>query len=252
MATYYRSSTIKSKWTKTKWLLGTDVQSYVPKTLPFSQENLRTMLSQYSTVFFKPTTGSGGFNIVRIKKLGSGYQVQHNSVRNHYLTIDGVYRQLLKRCSKRDYLLQKGIQLAKTNGRPFDIRVMVQKPNDGPWTSTAIFTKVGRPGKVATNYHQGGEIGFFQQTLSRAGYSSERIEKKENELKRLGESVGRIFDKRYSGFRELGLDVALDESGKAWILEVNTRPTFYPLRNMGDRSLHRRIMSYARQYGRLR
>ncbi|MCQ6561517.1 YheC/YheD family protein [Paenibacillus mendelii] len=247
----YKSTTIKSKWTKTKWInRSANLRKYVPQTLPFSRSSLSSMLAQYSTVFFKPTGGTGGFNIFRIKKQAKGYQIQHNSTKTHYVTLDALYEQLKKRARGSSYLLQKGIKLAETKGRPFDIRVMVQKTNKGAWNSTALFTKIGKPGKVATNYTQGGKIGFFPQTLSGAGFSKDRIAQKQAELKRLGVSVGRLFDGYSRGFRELGLDVALDKEGRVWILEVNTRPQFYPLKNMKDKSMYRNIMSYARQYGR--
>ncbi|WP_028612663.1 YheC/YheD family protein [Paenibacillus harenae] len=246
----YKSTSIKSKWLKTKWLLrAAKIRSYVPQTLLFSRSSLGSMLSRYSTVYFKPTGGTGGFHIVRITKAGNGYQTQHNSAKKRFPTRDALYGHLKKRAKGRSFLMQKGIKLAAANGRPFDIRVMVQKSVGGVWKSTALFTKVGRPGKVATNYHQGGDLGYFQQTMSKAGFSKSRIKEKEAELKRLGTSVGRLFDKRISGFRELGLDVALDARGRAWILEVNTRPQFYPLRRM-NKSMYRRIMSYARKYGR--
>lgn len=247
----YRSTSVKSKWVKTKWLLKkANIRKYVPHTLLFNQSNLSRMLSQYSTVYFKPTGGTGGFNINRIKKLEKGYQIQHNAKKNRYATVKALHGQLKKRASGQSYLLQKGIQLAAVKGRPFDIRVMVQKSNGGVWKSTAIFTKIGVPGKVATNYHQGGELGYFRQTLSKAGFSKNTIDRKEKELKNLGKSVGQLFDKHSSGFRELGLDVALDKKGNVWILEVNTRPQFYPLKQMKDKSMYRSIMSYAKQYGR--
>lgn len=247
----YKSTTIKSKWTKTKWLLkNADVRAYVPKTLRFNRRNLSMILSQYPTVYFKPTTGSGGFNIIRIKKQGNGYQIQHNSEKNHCSTLEALYGKLKKHARKRSYLLQKGIHLATVNGNSFDIRVMVQKTNNGIWKSSALFTKIGKRGKVTTNYHQGGQIGYFKNTLSQAGFSYARVKRKEAELKRLGRSVGRIFDRHGSRFRELGLDVALDKTGNAWILEVNTRPQFYPLKHLKDKSMYRRITSYAKQYGR--
>ncbi|MDF2671379.1 MAG: hypothetical protein K0R67_3685, partial [Paenibacillus sp.] len=34
------------------------------------------------------------------------------------------------------------------------------------------------------------------------------------------------------------------------ILEVNTRPQFYPLKDKKDKTLYYRILSYAKQYGR--
>ncbi|SFA74351.1 YheC/D like ATP-grasp [Cohnella sp. OV330] len=246
----YRSISVKSKWVKTKWLLqSAAARKYVPHTKLFSRDSLRHMLSRHATVFFKPTGGTGGFQVYRIRKLKRGYRLQHNASRSYYPTLDALYAYLNRRAKGRSYLLQKGINLAKTRGRPFDIRVMVQKTNAQAWRSSALFTKIGISGKVATNYHQGGRLGKFRQTLSGAGFGSDAIRRKERELKRLGVSVGKLFDRRKRGFRELGLDVALDRSGRTWILEVNTRPQFYPLRR-GDQALYRRIMSYARKYGR--
>ncbi|RKP51481.1 YheC/YheD family protein [Cohnella endophytica] len=247
----YTSSTVGSKWTKTKWLLERrDFQKHIPQTLLFNKRNLTTMLASHSVVYFKPTTGSGGVNIIRINKQSRGYQTQSNSVKADYPTLDQLFDNLKQYSARRPYLLQKGIALAKANGRPFDIRVMVQKTNEGKWVSTALFTKIGQPGKVATNYNQGGKLGYFRSTLSDAGYHEASIQRKEAKLKQLGVSVGHCFDRHSKGFRELGLDVALDSEGKPWILEVNTKPQIFPLKNLKDKGLYRRIVSFAEQYGR--
>lgn len=247
----YESSTIKSKWTKTKWLLQESyLKRYVPTTMPFNRSNLTSMLSSYSTVFFKPTNGSGGANIIRIKKTNGDYQTQYNTTKTNYRTEDKLYKELKKFARKKDFLLQKGIQLAKSNGKPFDIRVMVQKTNKGNWVSPGLFTKVGRPNKVATNYNQGGTIGYFDKTLARAGYDDSSIKLMETKLKELGISVGHNFDRNYKGFKELGLDVALDHQKKPWILEVNTRPQIYPVKILKNKTLYNRILIYSKQYGR--
>lgn len=247
----YRSRTIKSKWVKTKWLRESgNTASYVPDTRLFTRTNLAGMLDRYATVYCKPTSGSGGAGIMRVKKKESGYLLQYGSGQSAHASMNSLYERMEKRINSRSYLLQKGISLAKTKGNPFDIRVMVQKTDGGKWVSTAVFTKVGRPGKVATNYNQGGHIGYFTPTMAGAGFGSERIKSKEAELKRLGRQVGRAFDRHGKGFRELGLDVALEDGGRAWILEVNTSPQFYPLKQMKNKALYRRIVSYAKSYGR--
>lgn len=249
----YRSKTISSKWTKTKWLLqSSELRGHVPATVLFNKRNLAAMLSSYSTVYCKPVYGSGGVGIIRIKRQARGYRTQQGGVVANSDTMDRLFGKLNRMTRGRSYLLQKGIALSKTNGRPFDIRVMVQKTNAGKWVSTALITKIGRPGKVATNYNQGGDLGYFRPTMSGAGFGSAFIRKTESKLKRMGVSAGRCFDRRAKGFRELGLDVALDSAGRPWVLEVNTRPQFYPLKNMRDRGLYRRIVSHARQYGRSR
>lgn len=249
----YRSTSVKSKWKKSSWLIKqSNIKKYVPRTMLFNKNNLISMLSTYSTVYFKPTGGSGGFNIIRIKRKEKGYQIQFNTVKSTYATINRLYDKLSLFSNKKSFLLQKGIDLARTNGKPFDIRVMVQKTNKGAWVSTAMFAKIGKAGKVATNYNQGGKIGYIHQTMSGAGYNTVEIKRMETKLKELGISVGNNFDQYKKGFRELGLDVALDSFGKPWILEVNTRPQFYPLKNMKDKKLYKRIVSYAKQYGRFK
>ncbi|MCJ8013507.1 YheC/YheD family protein [Paenibacillus sp. KQZ6P-2] len=247
----YTSTSIRSKWTKNNWLIKhQDLRKHVPSTMLFNKMNLTSMLSDYSIVYFKPTDGSGGFNIVRISKKSQGYETQYKTVTSFHKTMNDLYNYLHRFSNKRSFLLQKGITLARTNGKPFDIRVMVQKTNNGEWVSTAVCTKIGDSRKVATNYNQGGKIDYFHQTMSGAGYNSASIQKIEEKLKQLGVSVGNHFDHYIKGFRELGLDVALDSKGELWILEVNTRPQIYPLKNLQDKELYQRIIYYAKQYGR--
>lgn len=76
------------------------------------------------------------------------------------------------------------------------------------------------------------------------------IQEREAQLKQLGLAVGYAFEDHNRGFRELGLDVAIDSKGRPWILEVNTRPQFYPLKNMSSHKLYRRMVNIGKQYGR--
>ena len=247
----YKCTTIKSKWTKNNWLLShPELSKHLPHTLKFNKENLSQMLSLYKTVYFKPTNGSGGVNIIRIKSKKEGYQTHHNTSKKIHSSINQLYDYLHHFAKKRPFLLQKGITLIKTNNKPFDTRVMVQKTNTGKWVSTALFTKIGKPGKVATNYNQGRKVDLFPRTMANAGFDSTTTKEVEIQLKALGTAVGKAFDKRMDGFRELGLDVAIDKKLRIWILEVNTRPQFYPLKQLKDQSLYKRILSYSKQYGR--
>ncbi|THF73693.1 YheC/YheD family protein [Cohnella fermenti] len=247
----YRSVSFKSKWVKTKWLLADEaLEEYVPWTLPFTAANLAKILSRHSTVYFKPTGGTGGRRIIRIARQGEQYTTKLRHTTRKHAGAEALQAYLSKKAASEPYLLQQEIPLVTVKGKPFDIRVMVQKTSEGAWTSTALFMKIGKSGSVATNYNQGGKIGFFEPTLEDAGFRDDEIRRIRTELEELGESVGALFDRHKSGFRELGLDVALDNRGLLWILEVNTRPQFYPLKKMSDRTLYRKIVSYAEQYGR--
>lgn len=249
----YKSTSYKSKWVKTKWLVKEPaVEPYVPKTLLFTQDNVTTIFESFQTIYFKPTNGSGGSRIVKISLSDDKYTTIHRSETRSFSNLDSLYVWMKKFAGTRPFLLQQGIELAKSNGNPFDIRVMVQRTKENKWVTSAIFTKVGLPGKVTTNYHQGGKVQFINKTLSGAGLDKEASDLAKAELRKLGLLVANTFDQHTKGCKELGLDVALDTEGKLWILEVNTRPQFFPLKNMKNKNLYNKILSYAKDYGRKR
>ena len=247
----YPSATVKSKWTKTKWLLADgQLKKFVPVTKLFSRSSLESFTDKYQTIYFKPTNGTGGKNIARIQRKNSVFTVQIDSKKMKFNSTKDLYTKLKTMAKGSSYLLQQGIDLMTSNGNPFDLRVMIQKSKAKGWVPSAVFAKVGKGNKVVTNYHQGGKLAFLRETLKAAGYSTEGITKAKEKLNKMGVTTGRCFTGYRKGFRELGLDVAIDSKGRYWILEVNTRPQFYPLKYMKDKSMYHRIVRYGKEYGR--
>ncbi|XEC92958.1 YheC/YheD family protein [Paenibacillus tarimensis] len=248
----YKSYSIKNKWIKTKWLNKDEkLKKFVPKTRLFNKIELIKMVEQYRMFYFKPTSGTGGQNISRVIRLNNRtFQIQKGSSKITVNSISSLYEKLKKSAKGKSYLLQQGIYLKSSNKRPFDLRVMMQKTKKRKWIATAIFSKIGKANKVVTNYHQGGRLSNLEDTLRGARYSKTRIAHTRNKLIRMGIDTGKCFDRHNKGFRELGLDVAIDNKGRSWILEVNTRPQFHPLKNMRNKALYRRIVRFGKQYGR--
>lgn len=248
------SISIKSKWKKTKWLLSDRaLRRYVPETKPFSRTSLNRMIRRYRMMYFKPTGGTGGNGIARIERASPRkFRVRKGMRTVNLASVGSLYGRLKKIARRRSYLLQRGIYLKKSGGRPFDIRVTLQKARKGHWVPTVMFVKLGKPGKVVTNYHSGGKLALVGPTLRRAGFASSRIGRYKRQLKVLGMRTARCFNRRSSRFKELGLDVALDRDGRLWILEVNTRPGISALKSLRDKSLYKTMVRYARTYGRTR
>jgi hypothetical protein len=246
----YQSASVKSKWTKTKWMLrDPGLKRYIPETAVYKKSVLKRYCKKYKLLYFKPTDGTGGFNITRIeRKNPDKFLVKSSSGKSIAHSLDALHHRLNRSAKGRSYLLQQGIYLEQTNGRPFDIRVMLQKTRG--WTVSATFTKVGKRCKVATNYHQGGKIGYLEQTLRGAGYSEKEIAAARKELHKMGVRTGKCFDRHRKGFRELGLDAAIDRKGRYWVLEVNTRPQIYPLKYMKNKAMYKKILRYGKTYGR--
>ncbi|MFC5528063.1 YheC/YheD family protein [Cohnella yongneupensis] len=249
-----RSISVKSKWTKTKWLLADRaLRQFVPETKLFTLSSLNDMTGRYKMVYFKPTGGSGGNGIARIVRTSSRkFRVKKDARTFETSSTGSLYGRLKRIARGRSYLLQKGIHLQTSGGRPFDFRMTMQKPEKGKWVPSVMFVKLGKPNTVVTNYHQGGKLALVGETLRRSGYSSGQIERYKMRLRTLGLQTARCFERRSPRFRELGLDVALDRTGRLWILEVNTRPNFYALKSLRDKSLFRTMVRYGKKYGRTR
>jgi hypothetical protein len=246
------SMSLKDKWVKTKWLMADPkLRRFVPETKRFTRSALDRMIARYKMIYFKPADGTGGGGIARVERIvGRSYKVKMKRHSSRVSSIRALYRRLSAKAKRRNYLLQKGIYLQHSNGRPFDIRVMMQKSKRGIWVPTGTFVKLGRPNAVATNYHQGGALKLLGPTLRRAGYKTSQIAGYRSRLNRLGILTARCFTRHRARFKELGLDVALDRHGRLWILEVNTRPNISALKTLKDKSLYRTIMRYGKQYGR--
>ncbi len=243
---------LKDKWVKTKWLTADPkLRHYVPETRRFTRSALNKMIDRYKMIYFKPADGTGGSGIARVDRIaGSRFKVKMKKHTTRVSSARALYSRLRAIAKRRKYLLQKGIRLQRSNGRPFDIRVMMQKSSRDSWLPTGTFVKLGRPNAVATNYHQGGALKLLGPTLRHAGYKPSRIANYRKRLNRLGRITASCFTRHRPRFKELGLDVALDRQGRLWILEVNTRPNISAVKLLKDKSVYRTLMRYGKQYGR--
>lgn len=227
------------------------VRSHIPDTKPLTRGNLHSMLSRYGMVYVKPDKGTFGMGVIRVEATGEGYKYQTGTAIRSFSSFDGLYADLLQATRKRRYLVQKGIHLLKHNGRRFDIRVMVQQSPQKRWESTAMVGRVAHPQKIVTNYHSGGTLKPVPVLLG--GHMNDREQERYvRELKTLGVMVARQLEAKYPGIREVGLDIAVDKSGKSWILEVNTCPDPYIFRILKDKSVFRKVLHYAKSYGRIK
>ncbi|WP_227871945.1 YheC/YheD family protein [Paenibacillus albus] len=244
------SRRVSSKWKKTAALLKDNVLSdFVPETVGMNKASLRALLKKYEMVYVKPVVGSFGIGVMRVERTKSGYQFQANKRIHSFKNYDDMYRSILKNTNKKSYLVQKGIHLLKHNGRSFDLRVMTQFAPDRRWETTGIIGRVAAKNKIVTNFHSGGTIVTANRLL--AGYTTD-VEGKLKSLSRLGVNAGKAMQKAFPGVYVIGLDVALDQSLRPWILEVNTSPDPYIFRRHPKKSVFRKIMRYAKLYSEKR
>ncbi|MEK4852975.1 YheC/YheD family protein [Paenibacillus sp. FSL H7-0756] len=260
-------SRISNKLTKTRVLAKkAELKRHIPETRQLSQRVLQAMLQNHQMVYIKPCCGSLGEGVIRVEqrilRSGSGaggseadsgttrsYRYQAGTRISTFSNYTEAYEALLTETRGRAYLVQKGIRLLTYGGRPFDIRVMVQRNPQGEWEATGAAGRVAHPHKVVTNGSQGGTI-YPVETLLKAYTRSGKRKPLLAQMHRLGVKCAIQLSSAYPGLKEIGVDLALDRRLIPWILEVNTAPDPCPFTKLKDTRMLDRIVRYGKAYGR--
>ncbi|CAG7650200.1 YheC/YheD family protein [Paenibacillus allorhizosphaerae] len=243
-------NSVASKLLKARMLLQhPELAKHVPVTRPFTQSQLLEMLGRYGMVYVKPDSGSQGIGVVRVEKRRSAYRYQSGMNIYTFGTFQGMVQSLKQRIGSKRYLIQKGIHLLRYQGRPFDFRIMIQKSPARRWEPTGTAARLAHPQKAVTNGSQGGTIYAAKDLLKPFAGSDQTAEllRKMNRLARL--TAARI-GRTYPAMNELGIDIGIDRRLTPWILEVNTRPDPCPFTKLDDKEAIRKIITYAKAYGK--
>ncbi len=250
MAKTYKSQRITGKLKVSNLLnKNNQIRKYSPMTKSFSESNLREMFNYFQMLYVKPNVGSQGKGVMRVKKLNHGYQLKTTKITKQFTDISSLSN-YLHSSNSRPLIIQQGIYLEHINGRPYDIRTMVQHKPGGQWTVTGIFAKYGKANKIVTNYFQGGQLVTMDKLYTEDFLPEEIKEERLEQVEQVALQVANHLSNYQSNMFEMGIDFAYDQYGDLWILEVNSRqPQFYPLKWV-DRNMYNRILSYAKSYGR--
>lgn len=241
---------IGSKWRKTVALMRSKpLRRLIPETTRYDRARLIKMLNRYGMVYVKPETGTHGKGVMRVARDGKNFRYQLGKQPRVFHSYGDMANELGKRVKGRRYLIQRGIRLLKHKGRAFDLRVMAQVNPGKKWETTGIIGRVAAPRKIVTNYHDGGKLVQVRRLLS-GHMGKSAMSSTIRRLESVGVLAGQAMRSRYSGIREVGVDVGLDRTLTPWIIEVNTSPDPYIFRKLPDPSVFRKIRKYQRAYRR--
>lgn len=247
---------VLSKKAKTEALLADrKLKDLVPLTRQLDRETLQELLKKFGMIYVKPVNGTYGLGVIRVEySAGSTppYRFQSEEKKYSFQSFDSMYDKLLTVKRKRPYLAQQGIELLKYRKRRFDLRVMVQRNPRGNWETTGIIGRLAHPRKIVTNYHSGGTPMDMEILVSEHLDGHTTMSAFRKKLNSLGIDTARAMERRFPRVQEIGVDVAVDRSLKAWILEVNTMPDPFIFRKLKDRSVFRKVYRYAVAYGRFK
>ena len=238
--------TTRGKYMNIK-VMGRDpsILSSLPETTIFTGENFDQMVKKYGTVILKPNKGSGGVGVMKVSRLSEGkYSVHSGTVKKVFTNKADVHLHLIRSTSSRTYIVQRYISLAKINGSPFDIRVMVQRKTGVPWMVTGKLAKVAGPNHIVTNVAR--SKGYVLPAISALTktFSSEKSKSILKKLDGICLRAAKKLEEAY-GFRTIGFDIAIDQEGSPWILESNSKPAISFFRKLNDKSYYQKILQMA-------
>jgi hypothetical protein len=210
----------------------TETTSYLPptETLTDSAQLQRWMRRQY-LLYLKPVDGKAGDGIIQIRREGKGYHVTHQQsglrTRTMYDTRQAAAAAVQKRIGGRAYLLQQGVLLASANGRPFDLRLLVQKNRYGAWLVTGVGARIADSDGITTHVPNGGQIDRASRVLE-AAFGTERGRQIEERAREMALRIAQTLEAQRASTGELtgemSMDIGVAEDGQLWFFEANAKP----------------------------
>lgn len=249
---------MSSNWDPSKWELHRlyskhpHLSKCLPPTSILSSSSLKQYLENYRAVYIKGNNQHTGAGIIKAVKTKNGYRFV--KVRGKAVDVQSfkdLYDKIKDRRPCRSIVVQKAIDLASINGRPFSIRLMLMKDGKEKWKYAGMLAKVAGKGSVITNVRRGGGYAVtVDDALAQSlGYGRKRIEKVKRKLIDHGFEIVRHATKNGYRTHESGIDLGVDKNGDIWIIEVNLLYPSYGLFNrLQDKTFYRRIKSLAAAY----
>jgi hypothetical protein len=237
-----------NKWSLYQMLLPTACRTNLPATSKFTDyTSFRQMLISHASLILKPVEGKAGVGMMKVEGRGPyvlTYQTKKQKQRLKLQHLQQVYEEIKKRTANRIYLMQQAIELATYQGRPFDIRMLIQKDQTATWKVSGIGVRIAGQKAISTHVPMGGRIEHVDRVLDSTFPRKKTI--LQHQLAKLGIKFAlEIEAKTGEKHGEMSMDIGIDKQGELWFFEANAKPQKFDEPIIRTKSL-KRILEYAR------
>ncbi|MDF2927234.1 MAG: hypothetical protein K0R57_6148 [Paenibacillaceae bacterium] len=195
---------------------------------------VQSMLQKHKRLILKPVSTHEGAGIIMLYQTNGLIHLRENMKPGRQLPQGKLACAIQElKADGRQYLIQKWMPFQDRDGRPYDIRVLVQKNSKGRWQVTGMGIRQGEEGMLTSNLATGGrtlEVLPFLVSLFGAAKASLIEEQLRSLTPKLALHLERSTGKRLV---ELGLDFGIDRRGHVWLIEANTKPGKKVLEQLG-------------------
>lgn len=247
-------SLIGNKWSIHKHLMRyNEIRPHLIPTMPMRNAEVAIdMAKKYGTVMLKPIFGKMGQGIYRLGIAKPGFYVKANGKPTRRYSQEECMRVLRAVQKKRKYLVQQWLDIRNEAGHVYDVRVIMQKGKQGIWRFIGMGVREGGRGNITSNLKSGGSP-FEAQPYLEKRFGAERAGEICEKIKEISMQIPDCLERSYKKrLAELGLDLAVDQNGRVWLIEVNSKPGRTILRTVCNmRKVEERIRSVVQYAGYL-
>ncbi|MEK5475412.1 YheC/YheD family protein [Paenibacillus sp. FSL R5-0407] len=226
-----------------------------PETVLFqSGSDVFRLLKNHSSVYVKPINGTGGRGILRVERLGGDmFLIQGRRQSRQIISAQKLHKSrlgafLMSWKGSGRFIAQQGIQIKLPSGRVHDYRMLVQKNGQGRWEVTGCAGRIGPVRSVTSNLHGGGKAASMNALLGQITSSEEKRKEIRRAAEKLSLEVAAYLEATFGALCELALDLAIEKSGRIYVLEVNPKPAREVFIQTGDLESYRRAIVRPLEY----
>jgi hypothetical protein len=216
-----------NKWEMHKALECLNVpKMHLPETSVATADNLIQMLHRCETVYVKPVGTWGGRRITRIQQRKNIYIWQEQGHEPIAFGTESVLREHFKKAYENVFcIVQAAAPIRYLHGRPFDLRLLMQRNIDDEWVVAGTVVRIGGKGAIVSNVGiSNGEVIEVRTLCQRLKLSRTFSHQLDKRLKVAGFAICNVLAK-YRHFNEVGIDFGLSHDNSLWVIEVNTDDT---------------------------
>ncbi|WP_404449057.1 YheC/YheD family protein [Sutcliffiella horikoshii] len=174
----------------------------------------------------KPINGSQGRGLIKVEQIGNQFMVKEVVQPGERLYVFQTGSQLRtwlhSRMKDTEYIFQPFLPLQNKKNVPFDLRLLLQKNEEGNWTERVRCIRTGPKDHITSNLAGGGEMLPFSVLLQ--GLSTFKRQTLERKLQVIVDYLPSSIDQTISPLFELGIDIGIDPDYNLWILDINSKP----------------------------
>lgn len=205
------------------------IKNYLPATREVNQpEDIKDMLEKYGVIYLKSYLGRKGHYTLRVEALpDSRYRYSYqkksklstyeaSSFQSLFNAAEGFFR-------GKSFLAQQSIDLIKYENRLVDMRAELQRNGNGQLEIVGICVRLGQIGSPITTHSNA--FKFEDYFLNKMNWPKEKVEALIDTVQSFLFRIYEYIEGHYGKYVEIGIDFAVDNDDKIWLIEANSQST---------------------------